>query len=197
MKKILCIDTETNGLPLSWSNDVHDTNNWPRVIQLGWELFYEDGTTIRKSCELVQPDGWVIPEEEFWTNHGYDTAINEMLGYPMIELLSSFLDAYHEADLLLAHNMQFDKPVIICEMFRYGLKVKRTIPTYCTKLKSEFICKLPSQYPGKYKWPKLEEAYEFMFGKQNEGGHDAGWDVQACKEIYLWIQAHEAKQNKN
>lgn len=195
MKKLLIFDTETTGLPLSWSNDAHDTNNWPRILQLAWELCWEDGTTIRKSCELVQPDGWVIPDGEFWVEHGYYTEINEMMGRPMSELLQEFIEAYNEADVLIAHNLGFDKPVIICEMFRYGLKVKKQINTYCTKLKSEFICKLPSQYPGKYKWPTLTEAYEFMFGKQNEGGHDAGWDVQACKEIYLWIQEYELMQS--
>ncbi len=191
MKKLLFVDTETCGLPKSWSNDVNDTDNWPRILQLAWELCWENGETIRKRCDLVEPDGWEIPKEPFWIEHGYDTDTNLIEGLPMPELLGYFIEAYHEADVLIAHNLGFDKPVIICEMFRYGLKVKKKIDSYCTKLKSEFICKLPSQYPGKYKWPRLEEAYEFMFGKQNEGGHDAGWDVQACKEIYLWIQNHE------
>ena len=43
---------------------------------------------------------------------------------------------------------------------------------------------------GDYKWPSLAEAYFFMFRKEVENAHDAGADVQACKEIYLWIQEY-------
>jgi hypothetical protein len=50
------------------------------------------------------------------------------------------------------------------------------------------ICKLPSKYPGEYKWPRLIEAYRHAFGKDFTGAHDALADVRACKEIYFWLK---------
>ena len=41
---LLFIDTETNGLPKSAS---HDFERWPRVVQLAWSLYDQDG--IRES----------------------------------------------------------------------------------------------------------------------------------------------------
>lgn len=67
-------DTETTGLPKNWSAPVTDVNNWPRVIQLAYVVTDTNFNVIETFCELVKPDGWVIPEQKFWIDHVYSTA---------------------------------------------------------------------------------------------------------------------------
>ena len=202
--KILVIDCETNGLALDWGKPSSDVDNWPRIIQYAWELFDETGTTIKTASHLIKPNGWIIPDKEyfmakgdsepeavknakFWTDHGYETGISDLIGEPIEDVLKEFVQAYNEADLLLAHNMGFDKSVVSAELIRAGIKVKGNIPSFCTKLEGEDICKLPGKIAGKYKWPSLTELYQHLFGKDFEGAHDALADIKACKECYLEI----------
>lgn len=202
MKRYLIVDTETTGLPLHYDAPFHDVNNWPRIIQLAWELCWENGDTIKKVCELVEPDGWRFPTGKFWIDNGFNEADCILNGKPMKDLLIDLCKAMNTADVMIAHNLSYDKPIIECEMFRYNVLPKQIAREHpfglrpegvklqkeCTKLLSTPILKLPGIY-GQYSWPKLEVAYEYCFGKPFTDGHDAGADVQACKEIYLWIQS--------
>lgn len=209
MKKYLIVDTETNGLPLTYDAPFTDVNNWPRIVQLAWELCYEDGQTIEKYCELIYPDGWRFPTGEFFDKNGFSEEANLMYGKPAKDALLQLAIAMNCADVLIAHNMTFDRPIIEAEMYRYKIFPKavrrdliknnirlqaglrdENVPLLkeCTKLLSTPIVRLPG-FKGQYAWPKLEVAYEYMFGKPFIDGHDAGQDVQACKEIYLWIKA--------
>ena len=43
----LIFDTETTGLPRSWSAPITDTDNWPRCIQIAWQLHDEMGNLNR------------------------------------------------------------------------------------------------------------------------------------------------------
>jgi len=38
----LFFDTETTGLPRNWNAPVHNTQNWPRMVQIAW-IIYDDG----------------------------------------------------------------------------------------------------------------------------------------------------------
>lgn len=227
MRKLLIIDTETRGLPINYDAPFTDVDNWPRIIQLAWELCYEDGTTIRKVCALVKPDGWIMPSKAyfmskgvsaeqaeksaaFWIEHGYTQEQNEAEGVPMSELLLDLAKVMNEADVLIAHNLGYDKPIIEAEFHRYKIyprRVRREHPSdlyrseyvklkhECTKLLSMPICKILLGTRGDYKWPSLAEAYFFMFRKEFANAHDAGADVQACKEVYLWIQDYLFEQS--
>ncbi len=208
MKKFLFIDTETTGLPISYTAPFTDTDNYPRIIELAWELCYENGETIEKSCELVYPDGWRYPVGEFWEKHGFNEADNILNGIPAPQLLLELAIAMNCADVLVAHNMSYDKPIIECEMYRYSIFPKSVrkqivageinikgglrpvgikLQKECTKLLFTPVMKLPG-FNGQHAWPKLEAAYEYCFGKPYVDGHHADSDVQATKEIYLWLQ---------
>ena len=225
MRKFLFVDTETRGLPLNYDASFTDVGNWPRIIQLAWELCWENGETIKKRCDLVKPDNWRIPEKQFfldkgcsdevatekskfWTEHGFTQAESEAKGLPMPDLLTELAIVMNQADVFVCHNLSYDKPIIECEFFRYKIYPKRVAESHpidlrpsdrklvreCTKLLSMPICKILLGTRGDYKWPSLAEAYFFMFRKEVENAHDAGADVQACKEIYLWIQEYNFMQ---
>lgn len=208
MKKFLIVDTETTGLPIDYGAPFTDTDNWPRILELAWELCWENGETIEKSCELVYPDGWRFPTGEFWEQHGFNEADNILNGIDASILLTNLAVAMCCADIMICHNIAYDKPIIECEMYRYSIYPKAIrrqlvennielkaglrpegIPLLkeCTKLLSTPILKLPG-FKGMYSWPKLEAAYEYMYSEPYLQGHHADTDVEATKKVYLWIR---------
>ena len=39
----LIFDTETTGLPKKWNSPLTDFDNWPRAVQIAWQIHAEDG----------------------------------------------------------------------------------------------------------------------------------------------------------
>ena len=57
----LIFDTETTGLPGNWNAPLTDFANWPRVVQIAWQLHAADGKLISAESLIVQPEGFTIP----------------------------------------------------------------------------------------------------------------------------------------
>ena len=57
----LVFDTETTGLPQRWNAPIEDVDNWPRVVQLAWQLHAADGSLMEAKEFLVRPEGFNIP----------------------------------------------------------------------------------------------------------------------------------------
>lgn len=55
-------------------------------------------------------------------------------------------------------------------------------------LESVDLCKLPGRYPGNYKWPKLIELHNHLFGCDFEGAHDALDDVKATVKCFFELK---------
>jgi DNA polymerase-3 subunit epsilon len=180
---ILFFDTETNGLPKNWKAAKNDVNNWPRVCQLAFSIYEDDGTHIKDFQTVIKPDGWTIPTSAS-DIHGISTEIAMERGILMIDALNEFISAYEKCHTLVAHNIAFDYPVLGCELIRYQMRPKNKIETHiCTMQESVEFCKLPGNYG--YKWPKLIELYSILFGKEFDGAHDAMVDVKACSECFF------------
>ncbi|MGF1557608.1 MAG: hypothetical protein ACFCUL_00785 [Flavobacteriaceae bacterium] len=56
----LIFDTETTGLPKNWNAPITDTDNWPRCIQIAWQLHDAMGNLLDQQDYLVRPDGFNI-----------------------------------------------------------------------------------------------------------------------------------------
>ncbi|HUH46383.1 MAG TPA: hypothetical protein VLZ54_04455, partial [Arenibacter sp.] len=57
----LIFDTETTGLPKRWDAPYTDTDNWPRCVQIAWQLHDDMGKLVESQDYLVRPDGFNIP----------------------------------------------------------------------------------------------------------------------------------------
>ncbi|TNB23458.1 hypothetical protein EME97_28790, partial [Klebsiella pneumoniae] len=42
----LVFDTETTGLPKNFNAPLSDSDNWPRMVQIAWQLHDDDGTLL-------------------------------------------------------------------------------------------------------------------------------------------------------
>lgn len=186
---LLFIDTETNGmidrkLPI-------DHPSQPRLVQLGAYLDAGDGTHVQSIDRIILPDGWDIPSEVA-AIHGIDRVKARAMGEPISHILPSFINMIETAfdadsdSLIIAHNFSFDVAILLNELSRggYAVAVMNTLRPFCTMEALTPIMRMPGRY-GKFKWPKLIEAYRFCFGRDFDNAHSAMADVLACREIYF------------
>lgn len=181
-------DTETTGLPKNWKAPVTDTDNWPRVTQLAWQVYDESGNLLSERCDLIKPDGWVIPDEAFFRENNMSTERCEREGVALGEILKDFIQQVDAADYLVAHNMAFDEKVIGCEMVRMNSNFKEEPKKLCTMQESVSFCRIPPFKWGTYKWPKLIELHEKLFDEGFDGAHDALADVSATARCFFKLK---------
>lgn len=183
----LFFDTETNGLPKNYNGDYRDIDNWPRVIQLAFILLDDNMNEVESFCELIKPDGWVIPNEKFWIDNGYSTDSNMMSGVFAAYALQHFANAIDKCHTMIAHNLSFDTPILQAEMLRYEVfPTKKPERKLCTMKSSTAFCAIPSSRG--YKWPKLEELHQILFGCKFDGAHDALEDVRATARCFVELR---------
>ena len=182
----LFFDTETTGTPKNYNASAKDVANWPRIIQLAWAQYDIHGTLLKTGCDLIMPDGWVIPEGKFWVDNGFFNADSLLDGIPIKTALEKFVEVLNVTDILIAHNMAFDLPVTQAEMIRAGIRANKQPLRHCTMRTSVDICKIPGQYG--FKWPKLEELHNHLFKTGFGGAHDALNDVMACAKCYFELR---------
>lgn len=184
--KYLIFDTETTGTPKNYNGHPADFDNWPRVIQLAY-AFYEDEVLIESYEALIKPNGWEIPTAKFWIDNGFSTEESIQNGIEIEYALAKFLACINETDVLIAHNLKFDLPIVQSEMLRIEMKSENKPERFCTMTNTTNICKLPSGRGG-YKWPKLEELHQFLFKCNFDGAHDALSDVLATAKCFFELK---------
>lgn len=95
---------------------------------------------------------------------------------------------------LVCHNFDFDYRMLLRDIATSKLSSPRdtiaalsALRPFCTMRSMTNICKLPGRSRGQYKWPKLSEAYEFMFNTlpSPEAAHTAMGDVLTCRSIFV------------
>ena len=113
----LIFDTETTGLPKRWDAPISDSENWPRCIQLAWQLHDAGGTLIEHKDFIVTPDGFDIPFESEQI-HGISTALAKKQGTSISDVLTAFEKALSKTQYVVGHNVGFDVNIIGAELHR-------------------------------------------------------------------------------
>ena len=75
----LIFDTETTGLPKNWNAPVSDIDNWPRCVQIAWQIHDSLGNCIENKDFLIKPEGYNIPYDSEKI-HGISTELAEKDG---------------------------------------------------------------------------------------------------------------------
>tara|TARA_B100002049_G_scaffold229597_1_gene205490 strand:- start:540 stop:4904 length:4365 start_codon:yes stop_codon:yes gene_type:complete len=182
----LIFDTETTGLPKNWKAPITDTDNWPRCVQIAWQLHDEIGELIEDQNYLIKPDNFEIPYES-QKIHGISTELAFEDGKSLDEVLEKFNQSLEKSSFVIGHNVNFDINVIGCEFYRQqqknSLSSKKLLDT-CTE-DTALLCELPGGRGGKYKLPTLIELHEFLFDASFKEAHNATADVEATARCFL------------
>ena len=181
----LIFDTETTGLPRSWSAPIEDVDNWPRVVQLAWQLHGADGALIEARDFLIQPNGFNIPYGAEKV-HGISTALAQAKGRPAQEVWAEFEKALAQAPVIIGHNLGFDLKVMGAEHIRAGAQsvmMSKTVLDTCTQ-RTANVCKIPGK-GNRFKIPKLGELHAHLFGSDFAEAHNASADVEASTRCFF------------
>ncbi|TDQ07413.1 DNA polymerase III subunit alpha [Pedobacter metabolipauper] len=184
----LIFDTETTGLPRNWNAPITDTDNWPRCIQIAWQLHDEFGNLIENQDYLVKPEGFNIPYDAERI-HGISTELAEEQGIGLIEVLEKFNGALSKAKFIVGQNLGFDVNIMGCELHRMGIDSslsRMPVLDTCTEVTAEML-RLPGGRGGKFKLPNLTELHQYLFGEPFAEAHNATADVEATTRCFLQL----------
>lgn len=238
MVKILVFDTETNDKPpempgntwkerekfgknmLKFSEFLKKNSlweqfiqSWPSILQLSYILYDTENPKYSKIFNKYVdiPDDIEITAESMKIHHiskekiRNSTSIDKAKIY---DVLLEFMSDVKKADIIVSHNVQFDRKMIIAELTRLQKNKKELIPQIkammndnhfdCTMEKTKSICKLKKRfeyldkktgnkkYFYKIKSPKLIESYKHFFGYEPNPNamHDAIIDAVICLRVY-------------
>jgi DNA polymerase-3 subunit alpha len=182
----LIFDTETTGLPKRWDAPLTDSENWPRCIQIAWQIHDSKGGLVAHQDYLIQPEDFTIPFDSEQI-HGISTALAMTEGVSLSTVLADFQKALDGVHYIVGHNVSFDRNIMGAEFLRAGLsdplEEKPVIDT-CTEETAQ-LCQLPGGRGGKFKLPTLGELYHFLFQQSFEEAHNATADVEATSRAFL------------
>ena len=115
----LIYDTETTGLPKNWKAPLTDSENWPRLVQLAWQLHDAQGKLISRGNRIVKPEGFTIPFQSAKI-HGINTERAESEGVILSEVIEEFNKDLERATYVMGHNIEFDINIVGAELHRLG-----------------------------------------------------------------------------
>ena len=182
----LIFDTETTGLPKRWNAPITDTDNWPRCIQIAWQLHDAMGNLVEHQDYLVRPEGFNIPYDAEQI-HGISTALAEQQGLPLAKVLEKFNAAMAKTKFIVGQNVGFDLNIMGAEFHRLAVENPlQQLPVLdtCTE-ETARLCQIPGGRGGKFKLPTLTELHEHLFSAPFSEAHNATADVEATTRCFL------------
>lgn len=176
MRKILIIDIETTGFQPKG-----------KIVEIGIiELNMENGERKILFNQVTHEKGITKEEiEKSWIVKNSDLTVEAIRNSKRLDLLQKeiqgIINSYPYG--ATAYNNKFDFGFLESRGFEFPQKLD------CPMILSTDICKIPHKNGRGFKWPKVEEAYEFFFGKtdyieQHRGADDAMHEAEIVYELY-------------
>jgi DNA polymerase III subunit alpha len=94
----IIFDTETTGLPRNYDAPMTDLDNWPRLVQIAWQLHDAKGKLLSNHNYIVKPEGFTIPYNAEKV-HGISTARATKEGHSLNKVLAVFHEDVAKANL--------------------------------------------------------------------------------------------------
>jgi len=191
--KVLVFDTETSGLPLGRNPSILETEKWPYIVQLSYVVYdtLENKLLVCNDRIIKIPKEVSISEESI-SLHGITHDISNTKGINLKTAINEFNNYLKDCDLVIGHNISFDKRMIMVESIRQHMRQHFTTsgvrkPEYCTMKNSVDICQIEavSKKGEKYfKYPNLTELYKKLFSDTHKNVHNSLIDVILCLRCY-------------
>ena len=181
----LIYDTETTGLPKNFSAPVSDSENWPRLVQIAWQLYDDMGELIEVKNFIVRPEGFTIPYNAEKI-HRISTKRALEQGVDLAFVLEEFNKAVSKSEFIIGHNIIFDINIMGAEFYRTQMETSlMQVKNIDTKNEGTDFCAIPGGRGGKYKWPTLTELHLKLFNEGFSEAHNASADVEATARCFL------------
>lgn len=184
----LIFDTETTGLPHNKTAPITDLNNWPRIVQIAWQLHDAKGRLLSHHNLIVKPDGFDIPFKAEQV-HGISTKRALEEGNDLSKVLDLLITDLAHTSQIIGHNIEFDISILGAELIRQQRdpEVLLKLAKLDTGLTATEFCQLQGGLGGKLKMPTLLELYKKLFNKDFGDAHDASYDVAATARCFFGL----------
>ena len=203
--KIITFDTETTGLPKIKMITEKTLHLWPHIVQFSYVIYDNETNTVLKTVDHIVkvPDSVVITEENS-NIHGITDTMSKTSGVDIKDVLTEFMEDYNNADIIVAHNMEFDFNIIKVELMRQiyddnqttlqkeqvtqklnTLKTSKKL--CCTMQESVELCNIKAlTRDGKeyVKFPSLTELHKHLFNVVPKKLHNSLNDVLICLRCF-------------
>jgi DNA polymerase-3 subunit epsilon len=194
--KVLIFDVETTGLMSERNASITQPDKWPYIVQLSY-LIYD---TVFNRITIINDDIIRLPDTVVMSDicigiHGITNEKSKENGVDIRYALIKFNECLRCADLIVGHNLSFDKRLIMVECIRNNMKQNFTVNglrknEYCTMRNGIDICKIEAEtFTGKkyFKYPKLSELYFHYFKIIPDGLHNSKKDVLVTLRCYCMM----------
>jgi DNA polymerase III epsilon subunit-like protein len=194
--KFLVYDTETTGLPQSKYVKMSLVDLWPYVVQFSYIIYDSETNKLGKNDQIIKIPENVIMSQENIALHGITNEMSSTCGVSINNVIEEFLNTIERVDLIIGHNLEFDLNMLKIEIMRMIrdttneeikkiyqeklIKIGNYDKYYCTMKTTVDLCKLPSPYKknkDQYKYPKLDELHNYLFGVKPQKLHNSLNDV--------------------
>lgn len=185
MTRVLIFDTETTGLPEKYAS-IRDYEKWPYITQISYIIYDLSNNSIHTiSDNYIKIDKSICISEESEKITGISREILNDKGIHIKQALHDFNNALKASDIIVGHNVSFDKQIVMVECFRnrinnnfvkfHGKNIIRK-PEYCTCKKSSHL------FNNRYQ--KLENLYNNLFNEKPTGLHNSLIDTIVTFRCY-------------
>lgn len=185
--KFLFLDTETTGLPRKRNAVPEEFSNWPYIVEIAWLLVDEEGLQVSGGHYIVKQNVSIPKAASDIHNITTDKMLSE--GIEPKEVYAEFIESVDNTEYVIAHNLEFDMPIIECELLRNGFnKVLFAKKCFCTMKGGRDFCTVYDRN-GHIKNPKLSELFgELYFNMPHlafEGLHNALSDTLMLYRCFM------------
>jgi DNA polymerase III epsilon subunit-like protein len=188
--KILVFDTETTGL-LPKDISIYQTNIMPHIVQFSFILYNTTSNKIEMEHDyIIKIPSEISISKESSKIHGITKQKTNKQGYYIKDVLELFVLALNNCDFAVAHNLSFDKKMIMIEAIRCKIKLdfyRNGLNYYCTMKNSIDLCKIDvvnqdgNHY---YKFPTLSELHNHLFKVEPNNIHNSFIDILICLRCF-------------
>lgn len=206
--KVMVFDTETTGLPKYMKHTPNQNNldNWPHIVQMSYIIYDTDTDRVLNITDHIirVPEGVQITEENA-AIHGITQEISQQ-GIPLNMALDEFMVEFDNVDLIIAHNIEFDKKMLMAELYRadYILcvdKIHTSTKYVCTMQEGIDLCNIKAftkiEKKEYIKWPTLAELCQHLFNYEPKNLHNSLNDVAICLRCFLKMRFDRDVCEKN
>jgi len=191
--RVLVFDTETTGLPTERNASITETTKWPYIVQLSYIIYdFNINNIICSYDEILKLPQNIDISKDSIKLHKITKEKNQESGVDRKIALYNFNKELQACDVVVGHNISFDKRMIMVECIRNGVQQhfnyrgKKKIE-FCTMKAGVDICMIEKiNFNGDkyFKYPTLSELYYKLFNEIPMNTHNSFVDVLLCLRCY-------------
>lgn len=183
----IVLDVETSGLRKFRNKDPKHLTNWPRIVQLAYQV-YDQNDQLIDSVSVIFKQPRPLPADAIQV-HGITDEMCKSLGVKPDPILQRLYKLSQQIDFMVAHNATFDHDVVEANMRRFKIADDFEVPLVCTMDHAKRIEDFrPLDVNGRKKNGRLEELHQYLFDESPARLHDAEADTLATARCFFELR---------